>query len=151
FAGQCPPRERAAETGEHPPGPRALADALDGQRAAANPHEQPRHREPLPGAVPPAPLPNAARGTVTSEIQTFCCGGEIVHVSAPLQIRVHLGAEEPDGFSYTCCPVRNGADACAARPRVVSRTAPARKLNVFGRTPGRLDRSVVRVAWHSRC
>jgi hypothetical protein len=71
FAGERPPREARAEAAEQRTHHRLLSKALDRQRAAADADQPARERELLARAVPPTLVPDAGRGAVSREVQSF--------------------------------------------------------------------------------
>jgi hypothetical protein len=70
FAGERPPGQRPAKSGEHPPTQRLAAHRLKRERTATDADEQARCSETLPRAVPPAPLPHARFLSMRAQIET---------------------------------------------------------------------------------
>src|SRR2546423_1363999 len=61
FAGECPPRDDAAKSGEQAAGNAPLADALYCERCASDAEQPPRERSRLGTAVPTLTVPDAGR------------------------------------------------------------------------------------------
>ena len=98
---QCPPRETCAESTQQRTGHRFLAKALDRQCAATDAHQPARERELLASAVPSASIPDARRGTVGREVQSFGVRN-LSHAARRMQVsRQHRAQSWADWISYT--------------------------------------------------
>ena len=69
FAGEGPPREAAAETGQYRPADSPLTEALKGKGATADADEPPCHCESLAGAIPSTAVPHAFRSTMSCQVE----------------------------------------------------------------------------------
>jgi len=96
FAGKGPPRETPAEARQKSPDERTSPEALEGQHAASD-ADQPSCDRDFASPVPSAAIPDAARGTMGSQIEFVC----VCHAAVSMQFSWAKRRCQPtDGFPY---------------------------------------------------